>query len=404
MPRQKIINDPIYGFISIPYRMFVDLIDHPSFQRLRRIKQGGFSHLVYPGAMHTRFHHTLGAFHLMRHAFRVLMEKDADITTREIEATLVAILMHDMGHGPFSHSLEWKIIDCSHEYITKAYMKSLIPEFGEPMELAIEIFQNRYPKKFLYQLISGQLDMDRMDYLTRDSFYTGVAEGVIGYDRIIEMLQIFEGRMVIEEKGLYSIEKFLMARRLMYWQVYYHKTVISAEQMLIRFIERLKKKISGEPGIMIPPPLRFFLENDLQAGDLTNDRERILNLFTQLDDADIAIVLKSAEIAAKDPILKYLAYGLVRRRLFRVRFYNSLEECEEAAAELSNLIAPALEKLNLPKDYLFTGKVEITPYDGTKDEIWVVNKLNHKKPLSQIIDLAHFSRRELKYYLAFPRF
>src|SRR3954468_900847 len=243
---RKIINDPVYGFITIDNQLIFDIISHPYYQRLRRIHQMAFAHLVYPGAVHTRLHHSLGAYHLMTNALREICYKDVDISTEEQTAAKIAILLHDAGHGPFSHSLENVLIpNVSHEEISMLIMQTMNEKFGGKLELAIDIFNDQYPKRFLHQLVSGQLDVDRMDYLTRDSFFTGVAEGVISYDRIIKMLAVRNNDIVIEEKGIYSIEKFLVSRRLMYWQVYLHKTVLSAEKMLVKIIERARDLISS---------------------------------------------------------------------------------------------------------------------------------------------------------------
>lgn len=237
----KIFNDPVYGFISVPNpSILLELIDHSYFQRLRRIAQTALTYYVYPGAHHTRFHHALGAYHLMTQAVEVLKQKGVEITETESEGVCIAILLHDIGHGPFSHTLEHTIIDIHHEDLSLAFMIELNEEFDNKLEVALNIFQDKHPKRFLHQLVSGQLDMDRLDYLNRDSFYTGVSEGVIGYDRIIKMLNVADGELVVEEKGIYSIEKFLISRRIMYWQVYLHKTVLSAEQMLTKTLQRAK--------------------------------------------------------------------------------------------------------------------------------------------------------------------
>ncbi|MDF1866230.1 MAG: HD domain-containing protein [Saprospiraceae bacterium] len=243
MNKKKIVNDPVYGFITIPYNIVFDLVEHPFVQRLRRIKQVSLTHYVYPGALHTRFHHALGALHLMGQAIEVLRSKEVEISDEEAKAASIAILLHDIGHGPFSHTLEHTIINVHHEELSLLFMECLNDIFENQLDLAIQIFKNKYHKKFLHQLISGQLDMDRMDYLNRDSFFTGVHEGVIGYDRIIKMLAVHNDELVVEEKGIYSIEKFLIARRLMYWQVYLHKTVLGVEQMLIRVWQRAKKLV-----------------------------------------------------------------------------------------------------------------------------------------------------------------
>jgi uncharacterized protein len=258
MVKKKIFNDPVYGFINVPYGIIFDLVEHPYFQRLRRIKQVSLTHYVYPGALHTRFHHALGALHLMSQAIDVLRSKGAQITDEEADAVSIAILLHDIGHGPFSHTLEHTLINVSHETLSLLFMQKLNEEFGGTLDLAIRIFRDDYPKKFLHQLVSSQLDMDRMDYLTRDSFFTGVYEGVIGYDRIIKMLSVHDGELVVEEKGIYSIEKFLIARRLMYWQVYLHKTVLSAELMLIRTMRRAKELAHAGATLEVSGNLAFF--------------------------------------------------------------------------------------------------------------------------------------------------
>ena len=258
MNKKKIFNDPVYGFITIPYNIIFDLIEHPYFQRLRRIKQLGLTDHVYPGALHTRFHHALGAMHLMTQTIEVLRSKDVKITKKEAKAVSIAILLHDIGHGPFSHTLENTLVNIHHEELSLFFMEALNKEFGGKLTLAIQIFKDEYPKKFLHQLVSGQLDMDRMDYLNRDSFFTGVYEGVIGYDRIIKMLSVKNGNLVVERKGIYSIEKFLMARRLMYWQVYLHKTVVSAEQMLVKVVERAKKLAEQKKKLSISENLAYL--------------------------------------------------------------------------------------------------------------------------------------------------
>ena len=260
----KIVNDPIYGFITIPSPLIFELIEHRYFQRLRRITQMGMSYMVYPGAHHTRFHHALGAMHLMQKAVQVLCFKGIEISGEESEALYIAILLHDIGHGPFSHAMEHSIIEnVDHEFISLLFMDELNKEFNNRLTLAIQIFKNEYPRKFLYQLISGQLDMDRMDYLRRDSFYTGVSEGSINSQRLISMLNVFEDKIVVEEKGIYSVEKFILARRLMYWQVYLHKTSICSEKMLIELIKRVSICWDKNTSMSATPALSLFLSNDL---------------------------------------------------------------------------------------------------------------------------------------------
>ena len=286
----KIFNDPVYGFVSVPHGLLLDLVDHPHFQRLRRIRQVGLAHYVYPGALHTRFHHALGALHLMQEAIEVLRSKGTEISEAEAEAACVAILLHDIGHGPYSHALEHTIVDLHHEQLSLLFMEVLNRQFDGRLSLAIDIFTDRYDKKFLHQLVSGQLDMDRMDYLNRDSFFTGVSEGVIGYDRIIKMLAVHEGELVVEEKGIYSIEKFLIARRLMYWQVYLHKTNVSAEHMVIHLLRRARELALAGSQLEASESLRWFLYRKATEQPAVPE---LLEHFAHLDDVDIAAAIKS---------------------------------------------------------------------------------------------------------------
>ena len=283
----KIFNDPIYGFVSLPYEIIYDLIDHPYFQRLRRIKQLGLTNLVYPGALHTRFHHAMGAMHLMGQAIDVIRSKGHDISEEEAQGVTIAILLHDIGHGPFSHALEHSIVNnITHEDISELFMSRLNEEFKGKLTLAISIFQNKYKKKFLHQLVSSQLDMDRLDYLNRDSFFTGVSEGVVSSDRIIKMLNVVNDQLAIEAKGIYSIEKFIIARRLMYWQVYLHKTVLSAESLLVNILKRAKDLAEKKVDLFCTPALRMFLYNKFSEKDFSTN-EKLLDVFAQLDDNDI---------------------------------------------------------------------------------------------------------------------
>jgi len=320
--KKKIINDPVYGFISIPTELVFDLIEHPYFQRLRYIKQLGMTHLVYPGALHTRFHHALGAMYLMGMAIETLRNKGHDVTDAEEEAVIIAILLHDIGHGPFSHALEHSIVEgISHEDISVMLMHKLNEQFGGRLTMAIDIFKGTYPRKFLHQLVSGQLDMDRMDYLNRDSFFTGVSEGVISSDRIIKMLNVKDDQIAIEEKGIYSIEKFLIARRLMYWQVYLHKTVISAEFMLAKIIQRSRELASrGEP-LSATPALTHFLRKPISREAFLNE-DHHLETFATLDDTDIMAAVKAWTVH-NDFILSKLCRDLVNRNLYQAEITNS---------------------------------------------------------------------------------
>jgi len=323
--KKKIINDPVYGFINIPSDLIFDLIEHPYFQRLRYIKQLGMTHLVYPGALHTRFHHALGAMHLMSLAIETLRNKGNEIDDLEEEAVIIAILLHDIGHGPFSHALEETIVEgISHEDISVMLMNKLNQRFDGLLTKAIDIFNDTYPRKFLHQLVSSQLDMDRMDYLNRDSFFTGVSEGVISSDRIIKMLNVKNDHIVVEEKGIYSIEKFLIARRLMYWQVYLHKTVIAAEQLLAKILKRSREiALSGRP-ILSMPALNHFLKKPVSQQEFIDD-EIHLEIFAKLDDTDIMAAVKLWS-EHDDFILSKLCRDLIERKLYKVEISNELPD------------------------------------------------------------------------------
>lgn len=397
MNKRKIFNDPVYGFISIPYDIVFDIIEHPIFQRLRRIQQLGLSSLVYPGATHSRFHHSLGAMHLMSKSLEVLKSKGNTITEAESEAAVLAILMHDLGHGPFSHALEGVLVEnIPHENISLLLMEKLSVEFGEKIEVAIQIFNNTYPKKFLHQLVSGQLDMDRMDYLNRDSFYSGVSEGVIGYDRILNMLDVHEGNIVVEEKGIYSVEKFLVARRLMYWQVYLHKTALVADLMLKNAILRAKEVYKNNLiNDTISPNLNFFLTHTLDAVSFAQE----LNRFASLDDYDIFHALKMW-MNSDDAILKTLATSIVNRTLFKIEF---LEE---------NKIAEKYEQLKMKYtqeelDFLVVkGAAKNNAYNPKKDNIYIKFKDGSIKEITAITEqwnIRSLSNPVVKHYIAYPK-
>lgn len=325
----------MYGFITIPSDLVFDLIQHPYVQRLRHIKQLGMTHLVYPGALHTRFHHAIGAMHLMGLAVETIRSKGHEITPEEEEAVTIAILLHDIGHGPFSHALEHTIVEgISHEHISTLLINNLNSEFGGRLDKALEIFNKRYPKRFLSQLVSGQLDIDRLDYLNRDSFFTGVSEGVISFDRIIKMLDVAGGELVVEEKGIYSIEKFLIARRLMYWQVYLHKTVIAAEQMLVKILERAKELASNGKILFATPTLAHFLNNSITAQDFKNDPVH-LETFSRLDDHDIFTSIK-VWAGDDDIILGTLCRHLITRNLYQVEISNDSPEASRVDALVEN--------------------------------------------------------------------
>lgn len=327
MNKKKIVNDPVYGFITIPDDLVYDLIQHPWFQRLRRIQQLGLSNLVYPSAVHTRFQHTLGAVHLMGLALDVLQSKGIEITAEERQAATLAILLHDIGHGPFSHALENILVPLHHEAISSLMMQELNQMFGGQLQLAIDIFSNRYLRKYLHQLVSGQLDVDRLDYLNRDSFFTGVAEGVIGYDRIIKMLNVKDGQLAVEEKGIYSVEKFIISRRLMYWQVYLHKTVVAAEQMLAQIIKRAKALAKNEHPLFGAPALLYFLRKQ-ELADSTH--EEWIPFFNLLDDSDLYSAIKVWQFDS-DTTLSLLCRKLIKRELFKVEFQKEAFRPEQKA-------------------------------------------------------------------------
>ena len=334
---QFVVNDPVYGFVSVPRGLLCELINHPAFQRLSRIKQLGMSALVYPGATHTRWAHSLGAYHLMREAFRALKEKGVFVFDVEEEGAEIAILLHDIGHGPFSHVLEHTLIEhLSHEEITRALMRRLNREFGGALGMAIQIYSDEYPKRFLHQLICSQLDTDRLDYLCRDSFYTGVREGNIGAARLIKMLSVADDRLVVEGKGLYSVENYLMARRLMYWQVYLHKTAVAAEEMLRAALERAKELTRGGVRLFASPQLEYFLRSEVQTSHFEEDEECI-NHFLNLNDSDILCALGVWQ-HSEDAVLSALAGGFVNRRLFKADIFegnvsgDTLDDCRERVA------------------------------------------------------------------------
>lgn len=371
--KKKILNDPVYGFISVPYDIIYDLIEHRYFQRLRRIKQTGMSNLVYPGANHTRFHHALGAMHLMQLAISSLREKDVEITEDEALASLIAILLHDVGHGPYSHSLEYTLAKgVSHEKISDLLMKQLNRAFQGALSLGIQIFEGNYKKTFLHQLVSSQLDMDRLDYLSRDSFYTGVSEGVISNHRIIKMLNVVNGDLVVEEKGIYSIEKFIIARRLMYWQVYLHKTVVSSERLLISILNRAIHCTKSGMNLFGSPALKFFLNGNYSEKDFEENHD-VLEQFVQLDDADVLGAIKVWS-SSHDSILSDLCQRLVNRKLFRVVIHDQPFD-ESLTQRLKAETQKAYQLADEDISYYFqTGVLENNAYDLKIDGIGILRK------------------------------
>lgn len=405
MAKRKIINDPLYGFITIADPLVFDIIEHPFFQRLRRIEQLGLASMVYPGALHTRFHHALGAMHLMGQAIETLKSKGFKISAKETQGAILAILLHDIGHGPFSHALENHIISgISHEEITLKIMHHLNMQFGNRLETAIAIFSNTYPRKFLHQLVSGQLDMDRLDYLMRDSFYTGVSEGVISTDRILKMLTVADDELAVELKGIYSIEKFIVARRLMYWQVYYHKTVLAAEYMLISILNRARELASNSVDLPGTPALLFFLKNQINRQSFIESTD-ILEKFTQIDDYDIFTAIKEWSIN-DDSILSLLCRSLLDRKLFRVVINSSPFSLSETL-KIRNTIT---EKLNLNNDEYsyFTGQGEISnsAYNPDNDRITIVDKEGNRfdiSGLSEQLNIAIYNKSVSKHFMWFPK-
>ena len=403
--KKKIINDPVYGFIKVPFDIIYDLMEHPFFQRLRRIRQLGLTHFVYPGAMHTRFQHAMGAMHLMSSAVAILQSKGHEITTEESIAVHAAILLHDIGHGPFSHVLENTLLDVDHEDISKLMMQELNKEFDGQLDMTLSIFNNTYHKKFLHQLVSSQLDMDRLDYLKRDSFFTGVSEGVIGSDRIIKMLNVHNDSLVIESKGIYSIEKFLVARRLMYWQVYLHKTALAAEQMLINILKRARQLVSQGEELFAPPHLLFFMKQKPTIDDFHNQPEIFKN-FALLDDDDIMSSIKSW-ILHSDAILSNLANDFINRKLFRVSFSNSAFK-NSHINELKKKIAERMKLDNMDdvNYFIITDYISNNAYSKSDDQINILFSDGSIKDIaaaSDMLNLSVLGKTVKKHYLCHPK-
>src|SRR5215217_8090203 len=396
---RKIINDPVYGFITVDDPLIFEIISHPYYQRLRRIHQMAFASLVYPGAVHTRLHHSLGAYHLMGLALTELRNKGVEITKDEEQGAKIAILLHDVGHGPYSHALEKKLIrGVHHEDISILILQLLNEQFNGKLQTAIAIFTGNHPKHFLHQLVSGQLDVDRMDYLTRDAFFTGVVEGSIGYDRILKMLTVHEGELMIEEKAIYSVEKFLVSRRLMYWQVYLHKTVLSAEKMLVRIIERANELI--ENGIELQAAsknLNFFLKEHQPDGNFIRHLEK----FTQLDDTDVMCTIKNW-CGHFDPVLGRLCKGLVDRRLLKVKFQSEPFDPIMVIALRSDVAQKLKVSEEEAANFVFTGEAVNTTYNPFDEHIKILYKDGTVSDISKVDNaLIHqqVSSPVKKYYL-----
>ncbi|WP_417870920.1 HD domain-containing protein [Winogradskyella sp.] len=399
----KIFNDPIYGFITIPNSLIFDLIQHKYFQRLRRITQMGLSYLVYPGAHHTRFHHALGSMHLMQNAINVLRFKGVSISKDEESGLLIAILLHDIGHGPFSHAMEHSIVnDISHEEISLQFMKKLNDEFNGSLTLAISIFKSEYPRKFMCQLISSQLDMDRADYLKRDSFYTGVAEGNINSERLITMLNVVDDELVVEEKGIYSVEKFLVARRFMYWQVYLHKTGIAAEQLLTRILKRAKELVQQGEQLSCSEPLNFFLTSEVNLNSFDNNT---LAIFAKLDDYDIVAAMKVWR-NNKDFVLSNLCQMILDRDLLKIKIKNKPIKISELQMHHNAL----MHKHGVSKEeadyFVFSGEITNVAYQSKKQHINIQLKSGKIKDIvkaSDQLNLKALSKPVTKYYMCYPK-
>ena len=399
----KILNDPIYGFISIPNELIYDLIQHPYFQRLRRISQMGLSYLVYPGAHHTRFHHAIGAMHMMQRAIEVLRFKDVAISEDEETALLVAILLHDIGHGPFSHAMEHSIVESvNHESISLLFMQELDDQFAGRLSLAIRVFKGEYHRKFMLQLISSQLDMDRMDYLKRDSFYTGVAEGNINSDRLIQMMNVVDDTLVVEEKGIYSVEKFLMARRLMYWQAYLHKTSLVAELILMKALKRAKELVQQGKNLDCSGNLQYFMQNKVVLEGFGKD---ILDRFSRLDDYDIVSALKSWQYQ-DDFILSELSRMIVNRDLLRVKLGAEKFSKEDMQPYIRAYASEKGITLEEAQFFVFRGKIKNQAYSKDAEPIRILKKdktVEDVVEASDHLNLKALSKPVTKYYICFPK-
>ena len=406
MSETKIINDPVFGFIKIPDGLLMDIVNHPTIQRLSRIKQLGLASMVYPGAQHTRFQHSLGAFHLMSEAILSLSQKGVFIFDSEAEAIQAAILLHDIGHGPFSHVLENTLIQgISHEEISLFLMKEMNKDLGGRLTLAINIFEDKYPKAFLHQLISSQLDMDRLDYLCRDSFFTGVAEGKIASDRIIKMLDVREDRLMVQAKGIYSIENYLTSRRLMYWQVYLHKTAVACEKILINILKRAKTlQLSGE-NLFASPALHYFISNNIDKEWINNKKEETIFWYKQLDDSDIWSAIKVWQ-GHPDKVLSILSKDLINRETFKVKVYDEPID----SMQLEDIEKKIREKYQLSKEeshyFINYSTIRKDMYSMNDDQIDILYKDGSYKDITQASELFNvelLSKKICKYYLCHQR-
>ena len=406
--KKKIINDPVFGFINIESELVFDLLEHPYLQRLRRIKQLGLSYLVYPGANHSRFEHAVGATHLMRQAISVLRLKGHEITHDEADAVTIAILLHDIGHAPFSHVLENTLVNISHEEISLLLMHKLNDEFNGKLALAIKIFTNNYHKKFLHQMVSSQLDIDRLDYLRRDSFFTGVSEGIVGIDRIIKMLNVWNDQLVVDHKGIYSIEKFLIARRLMYWQVYLHKTVVAAEFLLVNVLQRAKELVDRGIKVFSTPTLEIFLKNQFNINDFQNQTvingKNILEHYALLDDNDILASIKEWQ-EHSDVVLSTLSRNIINRKLFKIKL-KSKPQGIKWEENMLDLIANRF-KINQEhaKYFLIRGELSNHALNRHNENILILMKNGKTKDIRKAsdINLSALTKTVRKYFVCFPK-
>lgn len=409
MSKIKIVNDPVHGFISIPHNQVFEVIDHPYFQRLRRIKQLGLTHLVYPGALHTRFHHALGALHLMSGALNNLRQKGISISEEDEKAAQIAILLHDIGHGPFSHALENTIVkDVTHEELSDFFMHRINEYFEGGLDHAIAVFNDQYKnqQKFLHELVSSQLDVDRLDYLARDSFYTGVSEGIVGVERIIKMLNVHNNRLAIEHKGIYSIEKFLISRRIMYWQVYMHKTVLGAEQLLLKILERAQELARNGEELFATPAFRFFLKNRVKKSDF-RENSKVLDTFAELDDHDIMTSIKTW-VSNKDQTLSILCEHMMRRRLFKTIIADEPFESDQ----IDQLRKKAAKYYQIPEEesqyFVFSNSIANAAYAPRKGiNINILMKDHSLQDIAEASDhynISALSKPVEKYFLCYPAF
>ncbi len=403
--KRKIINDPVHGFITIPNDFIFDIIEHPYFQRLRYIKQLGLTYMVYPGASHSRFQHALGAMHLMSQAVEMLKLKEIAISDDEQQSLLLAILLHDIGHGPFSHALEHTLVSAiSHERLSLFFIERLNAIYGDRLLMAADIFDNRHPKKFLHQLVASQLDVDRLDYLMRDSFFTGVSEGVISTDRIIKMLNVHRDEVVVDIKGIYSIEKFIVARRLMYWQVYLHKTVLSAEHLLIRILNRAKLLAERGENVFASPALETFLKNRFVEHDFI-ERPDLLGVFAQLDDYDVFFAVKMW-MRSTDKVLRLLSQKLVNRNLMKIE----IQSMPFDAGYIGDLKSKTMKFYDLTTDeaesFVFSDEVANNAYNPAFDKISMLHRDGRTEDITQSSDQINtelLSRIIRKYFLCYPK-